>query len=330
MTQIATACTKMLVDHAVALGLDPVPVLTRHGVTEAMLADRHARIPARAHDELWQWLADELDDPDVGIHVTEQAASAASLGVVGYLARSSPTVQDAITCAQHYRRLFKDGARVSCVVSGDRATIAEYPLPGETAWPRARTDSILSNYLTFLRAWSGEHIRAIEARFQHPKPSNLRELERFFECPLQFEQPDNALVLPRDALALPLLTADPATLHVLEELAAARLASLDDRGLLDQVRVAVAAELTHHPPTIQRVARRLAVSTRSLQRQLTASGTSFRDVVDAIRHQRALELLRGGAAFADIAEQLGFSEPRAFRRAFQRWTGQAPSRWLVA
>jgi AraC-like DNA-binding protein len=187
-------------------------------------------------------------------------------------------------------------------------------------------------------------VNPIEVRFQHARPRDVSELERFFACPLHFDQPDNALVLSQEAMELPLITSDPELRKSLAQRAAAQLECLGEprfggatglgapdqlASLVEQVRVTVCEDLTLHPPSIQRVARRLAVSTRSLQRRLSESGTSFRDLVDAIRHQQALSFLHAGVPFDDIAERLGFSETRAFRRAFRRWTGQSPSRWLT-
>jgi AraC-like DNA-binding protein len=46
---------------------------------------------------------------------------------------------------------------------------------------------------------------------------------------------------------------------------------------------------------------------------------------DPPTRDRALDLIRRGVPLGDIAEHLGFSEARAFRRAFRRWTGLVPS-----
>jgi hypothetical protein len=41
--------------------------------------------------------------------------------------------------------------------------------------------------------------------------------------------------------------------------------------------------------------------------------------------ERALELLHAGQmSVAEIGIELGFSDPREFRRAFKRWTGMPP------
>ena len=62
------------------------------------------------------------------------------------------------------------------------------------------------------------------------------------------------------------------------------------------------------------------------ERRLHEEGTSFREVKDLLRREIALARLeRSDASVAEIAAELGYSEPSAFFRAFQGWTGLAPT-----
>ena len=85
------------------------------------------------------------------------------------------------------------------------------------------------------------------------------------------------------------------------------------------VAAAVADALREGEPTLGRVARRLGVSARTLQRRLHECGTSFRGVVDEVRSAEAARLRERGERVGTIAELLGFSEESALRRAFRRW-----------
>lgn len=76
--------------------------------------------------------------------------------------------------------------------------------------------------------------------------------------------------------------------------------------------------------TLEGVAAGLSLSPRTLHRRLAALGTTFRDEVDHLRCERALELIDTVPQDA-LAELLGYSDARAFRRAFRRWTGTCPS-----
>ena len=68
------------------------------------------------------------------------------------------------------------------------------------------------------------------------------------------------------------------------------------------------------------------MSGRTLQRKLDAEGVVFADLVEIFRRELALSLLRDEkVALADISYRLGYSEPRAFIRAFKAWEGRTPA-----
>lgn len=106
------------------------------------------------------------------------------------------------------------------------------------------------------------------------------------------------------------------------ELLADRLARV---GVAGQVR----SRLRHERgtwPSMADVAAELHVDVRTLRRHLGAEGTSYRTLVDEVRHQRALELLVHDVPVAEVAAELGYSETATFSRSFRRWEGVQPSR----
>ena len=73
------------------------------------------------------------------------------------------------------------------------------------------------------------------------------------------------------------------------------------------------------------VARRLAVSTRTLQRRLSEEGTSFQQELNGLRADLARHYLTNSRySSAEISFLLGYSDPNSFIRAFHAWTGQTP------
>jgi len=78
----------------------------------------------------------------------------------------------------------------------------------------------------------------------------------------------------------------------------------------------------------RKVARQLGMSERSLSRGLAAEGTTFRDQRDELRRDRAIDRLRSGIGVEKITDELGFSDTSSFHRAFRRWTGMSPGRFL--
>jgi HD-like signal output (HDOD) protein len=70
------------------------------------------------------------------------------------------------------------------------------------------------------------------------------------------------------------------------------------------------------------------LSESSLKRRLAEHGTSFSDLLQGYRRDRALELLTGtDDKLESVALVLGFSERASFERAFRTWFDTTPSRY---
>jgi AraC-like DNA-binding protein len=64
----------------------------------------------------------------------------------------------------------------------------------------------------------------------------------------------------------------------------------------------------------------------TLRRRLRSEGQSFASIKEEIRSTLAQSLLReSDLSVADIACEVGFTEPSAFHRAFRKWTGASPA-----
>ncbi len=73
------------------------------------------------------------------------------------------------------------------------------------------------------------------------------------------------------------------------------------------------------------IARKLAISPRTLQRRLATHGVSYQILLEETRKEAAgRHLARSRLAICEIAFLLGYSEPAPFYRAFKRWYGMTP------
>jgi AraC-like DNA-binding protein len=93
----------------------------------------------------------------------------------------------------------------------------------------------------------------------------------------------------------------------------------------------IAQMLPYEHPTRERVAARLRISGRTLQRRLGDWGVTFEELVDDYRKDRAFAMLRRrDHTILEIAYSLGYSDPAHFTRAFKRWTGLSPRSYRAA
>ena len=98
--------------------------------------------------------------------------------------------------------------------------------------------------------------------------------------------------------------------------------------LVKCVRAILRKELGKHCLAAD-IARRLGMVRRSLERHLSAEGTTFRKIYRQVLLEASQRLLETDASVSDVAKALGFSELSAFTHAFRRWSGETPISWKL-
>jgi AraC-like DNA-binding protein len=79
------------------------------------------------------------------------------------------------------------------------------------------------------------------------------------------------------------------------------------------------------------IAKLMGLSERTLQRRLSAEGTTFNGVLEDARREIALGFLADKKLAAyEVSFLLGYSEPATFFRAFKRWTGKTPQQYRAS
>jgi AraC-like DNA-binding protein len=91
-----------------------------------------------------------------------------------------------------------------------------------------------------------------------------------------------------------------------------------------QVTKIILARLDDRSLSVEKVAREMAVSVRTLQMRLDEEGVAFSDLLQEIRERLAKQYLRENYTVEQITYLLGFSEPSVFRKAFKKWSGVTP------
>jgi AraC-like DNA-binding protein len=104
------------------------------------------------------------------------------------------------------------------------------------------------------------------------------------------------------------------------------LSTPPDGNLVDALRLVIKSGVGCRWLTLNEAADFANVSVRSLQRELRTNGVVFTELVDAIRSEQAVEMLKDREmSLSEIAKALGYSTPSNFGRAFLRWKGVKPA-----
>ena len=177
------------------------------------------------------------------------------------------------------------------------------------------------------RLLGGDHWTPQAIQFAHEEPADTSEHLRVFGCRPSFDRDANAVVVERNFVERLVPAADLKLYRVLKQHAEHILNDVPrETDFRADVRRAIAEAMRDGDPRLARVAAKLAMSPRTLQRRLDEEGVIFKALVDDTRLRFALGYLRhGGHTLTEIAFLLGYSEVSALNRAFKRWTGVTPS-----
>lgn len=134
--------------------------------------------------------------------------------------------------------------------------------------------------------------------------------------------------LDPDLLCCPSIGSDPDALQRLVRDCELQLNRLEHgAGLSDRVRLRLQAT-QGRMPTLLEMAHLENLTERTLIRHLKAEGHSYKQLVDAVRVERACWLLEQTELTVEqVSDALGYEDPSNFSRTFRRWTGLIPSHY---
>ena len=315
---------RMHLAHAARWGVARAELLRAAQLDEAQLRDPDARVPRVALVRLWHAVAARVPDPALGLHLGA-AARVRELGLVGYTLAFSPTVGAALHRLTRYDRILSDALVVVLEEAAAGTWVRLDVEPALRAF-RPAADFRLAALLAICRELAAAPLTPLTVQFPYRRPAAVQEYERFYGAPLEFGALATAFLLRPTDPARPVVAADTALTGYLDHLAEQLLAALGAEDTLrDRVRQVLWAELSAGVPALEGVGRQLGLSPRTLQRRLRAEGTTFTAVLTQLRQDLALPLLRDGRlAVAEVAFLLGYEDPSAFHRAFQRWVRRSP------
>jgi len=249
-------------------------------------------------------------------------------GFLGFAAMTAATLREALEVAEHFSLTRTSAFGLSSYVEDDTAAMVLEERAELGALREFAVITLLVGIARMARDATGGDVRGV-AECAFPAPAYAASiLERAGEkrASMLFDRPSHRLVFPAATLDLPIVTADPVATQLARAQCDRELAALTEGGsFVGKVRTLVSRG-DDGTRSLDEVARRLHVSTRTLKRRLAEQGTSFSAVLEGVRHQRALLLLENRAlGLAEVAGRLGYSDVANFTRAFRRWTGQTPA-----
>lgn len=307
-----------------ALGREPEVLLGQHGLSEARLADPQVRIDNATILAVWDDAPVVVGDENFGLLAAREYGPG-MFHVLDYLVATAPTLGESLARGARHGRLLHDLFRVELLVEGREATLVQQP-GTQMPLPRAQGDFFMGALVLLVRRLSGRDGAPLQVGFRHSAPKDPTPAQRLFRCPVVYRAGENTITFPAAVLQMPSREADPQLANVVvahADLLAQQLPVGEP--LLVQIKRCVAHGL-RDAPTLATTARALGMSERTLRRRLEACDTSFQCLLDELRVEAALRLLRDDSRGLDeVALDVGLSGRRALTRALRRATGKTPT-----
>ena len=317
------AIPQLLAEH----GVDPLPVLASAGVAPDAFGDPENRITFSALGRLLASCVRLTECPHFGLLVGARF-TLDSLGMLGTLMRNSPTLRDALRLATVHIDLQDRGAVALALDFGNSEAALGYSLfDGTTPAADQILDGSTAIYYRLLRMLCGPSWKPTSVQLSHGRPQKTGPLHAVFGPNLEFDSRISAVVFDVRWLDHPIAGADPQTYKAI--LAAIALhEQRQPAPFAHKVRRAVHAMMFDASATTANLANLFSLNERTLRRRLSAEGATVRGLVNEVRHELAMHLLRDTQLpVTDIAMILDYSDVTVFSRAFRNTAQTSPSEW---
>ncbi|MCO4880107.1 AraC family transcriptional regulator [Paraburkholderia caribensis] len=302
--------------------LDVSAVLREARIEPALLDAPKARVPADAFARLWSGLADLLDDEFFGID--SHPMRRGSYRLMCHTVLDCDTLERALRRTLSFLRAVLDDIYGELHREGDHAVIVLHD-HGVTRR--------LFGYGTWLILVHGlacwlvrRRIPIQELSFSAPAPADESDYRMRFCETVHFGSPVTQVRF--DSLFLDLkLAQTPASAKAFLKAAPENILVKyrNDESINARVRRELRGIQPEAWPGLDDLARKLHMSSSTLQRRFQEDGTNYQRLKDDLRRDIAIDLLFSSSrTITEVAAEVGFQEASAFQRAFKKWTGVSP------
>lgn len=315
-----------LFDEMATQGVTRATLLADTGIKASALNDPATRMSHQQKLALFAKVFQLSREPGVGLRIG-QRQRLADLGVYGYALSSSATFGEAVDFGIRHIKLAGPVLEKNFHLENDVAVFEGRDVIDLGELLPLVTEYWLSSIVTLLGRIMEQPFQTNRLLLPYPAPAHAALYEAVFQCPVEFDTGVIQWYFDAALLSLPCPNANPITADICANFCARMLQSLDanEPEIVRTIRLACLNNIGGLPG-IEKMAAHLNLSSRTMHRHLADAGTGYQKIVDDVRRRLAEEfLINTGLSIEEIAERTGFSDASNFRKAFRKWTGEAPA-----
>lgn len=322
-TKVRSAVLAHYLEVAERLGLNPQSLLSKVGLSQAILKSSDQQIPLSAAVDLLELSAQATQCEAFGLLMAE-ARQFSDLGPVSLLLTHQRTVRDAVNTTIQYRHLLNEGLAMLVEDAGKLTLVREEVVSAGSRSARQSNELAVAVLCNMFRAFIGPLWHPKSVSFAHSAPASQEVHKRIFRCKLEFDMDFHGMVCNTSDLDQPIPVADPVMARYAQSFIEAIPGGSTSSVLLD-VRKSIYLLLPMGRASVEQIARTLGMNVRTLQRRLDEDGETFSALINAVRRELAQRYIANpNYPLGRIAELLGYSNHSAFTRWFIAQFRQTP------
>ena len=315
---------KLFIQFIAERGISEKALLENTGIAPDQI-DEHSYITLEQFSQLMTNARSLIDDPNWGL-AFGKCLQVSAHGLLGNVSLSSSNSLEGLQACNRFMKIQCQLVSIDYQLIEDSVRIAfDTPFAEHDAY-RFVIDSSLSGSCSLLGSKMGVRRVASRVQFTYPKPEDITAYRELFGVDVEFDCDKNALEIPLALLLQENLTANPAVFHLATQQCEVALAQIEHNSNLATTIYEILVQTPDYFPSQDKMAERLAITPRTLRRQLQKLDTTYQDILDDVRKEFAFSYLKNTTwSIENISNRLGYSEEMNFSRAFKRWTGLSPS-----
>ncbi|MDY6797539.1 MAG: AraC family transcriptional regulator ligand-binding domain-containing protein [Pseudomonadota bacterium] len=261
-------------------------------------------------------------------------------GTLGLAALTSPTLEDALNSIQRYLQLRVPFVSVSRTDTGDNTVVHLKMVQDVTGHYSFLLETVTATLVMLAEQLidresaeqcgftlqSGK-LPGVKVRLSRDEPPYYRKFADQLPVAFEYGAEEDTMIFPKALLQAKMRLADAEASRMARDQCEFEM----QKAIREQGDIVYAIrnmlQMTPGPlPSLEAMAERFCVSSRTLKRRLADKDTTYREIVESVLKDRAIQLLRyTNQSVSEIAYELGYADLSNFSRAFRKWTGKSAS-----
>jgi len=310
------------------LGGDPEALLSLASLSSCILIDEDQLIPSSSLNQLLELSAEKLNCESFGLQLS-QKQELTILGPVALIINQASTLAEGLRDLQRYLPIHSQAGKVESSIEGKTLTIRYIPqIPGGQS-TRQLVNLTMGVAMNIFRLLSNKQWNPHRLFFCHDTPKELRRYQTIFQAPLSFNQEFNGATIDTSVLEIPVGFGSSSLQKYVNDYLLTLEQSYPEN-IEDQIMALMRRLLSTDSCTQEQIANFMNMHPRVLQRRLKDAGTSYQKLLTNTRKEISKRYLEESSiSITELSDILGYKESSVFSRAFKRWFGMSPQKFVL-